>query len=90
MLTVDDVARITRLSKITIRAAVRDGDLSATRLRRRILVSSDDLAAWIDSGKVRAAGAVARAQVPARPAARRRGPAPDPREAVRAMNRHAA
>lgn len=88
MLTVDDVARITRLSKVTIRAAVRDGELVATRLRRRILVHPDDLAVWIDSGKVTADGAIDRIATPTpRPSRQHPG---DPRQAIKNMNKRAA
>lgn len=88
MLTVDDVARITRLSKVTIRAAVRDGELLATRLRRRILIHPDDLAGWIDAGKVAADGTMTRGHIPT-PAPRRQHPG-DPREAIKKLNRKAA
>lgn len=69
MLTVRDVAKITTLSEYTVRAAVRDGDLPASKLRGRILVHPDDLAAWIDNGKI-----IGGTSLP--PAAR---PAPKPR-----------
>jgi excisionase family DNA binding protein len=53
LLTVDDVSRITRLSKYTIRATIREGELKATKLRGRFLVEPADLEAWIDAGRVR-------------------------------------
>jgi excisionase family DNA binding protein len=52
-LTPDDVAAITGLSVYTIRAAVRDGQLRATKPRRRILIHRDALADWLDDNTVR-------------------------------------
>jgi len=58
MLTVADVARITKLTEPTIRLAVRAGELAASKLRGRILIHPDDLAAWIDQGRLRAIDAL--------------------------------
>lgn len=58
MLTVADVARLTSLSPYTVRAAIKDGDLVASKLRGRYLVHPDQLAAWIDDATVRPAGAL--------------------------------
>lgn len=55
LLSVDDVARITGLSMYTIRAAVRAGELSGCKLRGRIRVHPDDLAAWIDESRIQPA-----------------------------------
>lgn len=73
MLTVRDVSRITTLSEYTVRAAVRDGDLVASKLRGRILVHPDDLATWIDNGKLRAAAGL---PANARPTAKAKKKAP--------------
>lgn len=53
LLSVADVARITGLSAYTIRQAVAAGELTASRLRNRIKVHPDDLAAWIDDNRIR-------------------------------------
>jgi excisionase family DNA binding protein len=55
LLTVADVARITKLSVYTIRAAVREGELAATKLRGRVLVKPEDLQAWIDANRIQPA-----------------------------------
>lgn len=55
LLSIADVARITGLSEYTIRAAVRDGELKASKLRNRIRIHPDELAAWVDAGRVQAA-----------------------------------
>jgi excisionase family DNA binding protein len=60
MLTVEDVARLTQLSVCTIRAAVRAGELTATKLRGRIRVKPDDLQAWIDACRITPAPAIPR------------------------------
>jgi excisionase family DNA binding protein len=52
MLTVADVARLTRLSVYTIRAAVRAGELHASKLRGRIRITPDDLADWIADSRI--------------------------------------
>jgi excisionase family DNA binding protein len=58
-LTPDDVADITGMSVYTIRAAVRAGELRATRPRRRILIHRDALADWLDASTVRPGETVA-------------------------------
>lgn len=68
LLTVKDIVRVTQLSAYTVRAAVRALELPATKLRGRILVHPDDLAGWIDAGRVGAP-----------PAAGDRVPCPSPR-----------
>jgi excisionase family DNA binding protein len=55
LLTVEDVARITQLSVYTVRAAVRDCELVATKIRGRIRVDPIDLQAWIDAGRIQPA-----------------------------------
>jgi excisionase family DNA binding protein len=54
LLTVADVARITGFSAYTIRAAIRDGELAASKLRGQWRVHPDHLADWIDSGRAAA------------------------------------
>jgi excisionase family DNA binding protein len=88
MLTVDDVARITRLSKYTIRAAIRDCELVATKLRGRFLVDPADLVEWVDSGRVHPDGTMVRGQVPI-PRPVRPTPAGGARQAVRERRRAA-
>ena len=73
LLSPTDVARITGLSAYTVRAAVRDGELPATKLRGRIRVHPDDLAGWIDAGRVAAASGLDEALAIVSP------PAPAPR-----------
>lgn len=83
LLSVADVAGIVGLSEYTVRDAVRAGELQATKLRGRIRVHPDDLAAWIDQGRthtIRDLPAVAA------PTPRPRGPRLDPREAMRRLN----
>jgi excisionase family DNA binding protein len=84
LLSVADVARITGLSEYTIRAAVRDCDLAATKLRGRIRIHPDGLAAWIDENRVTPTiGAeMLLGQRPAAPSPRTPSDM-DPREAVR-------
>lgn len=69
LLTVDEVAKITGLSAYTIRAAVRDCDLPASKLRGRIRIRPDDLAGWVDANRVTPAGVTERGlrAVPAPP-----------------------
>lgn len=55
LLSVADAARITGFSEWTIREAVRDGELVASKVRRRILIQQHDLAAWIDAGRIQPA-----------------------------------
>lgn len=52
MLTVQDVADITRLSAYTIRACIRAGELRATKLRGRLRVAPGDLQEWIDGNRL--------------------------------------
>lgn len=52
MFSVEDVADITGLKPATIRAAVRDGELAATRLRRRIRIAPTDLSAWLECNRI--------------------------------------
>lgn len=52
LLTPDDVARITGLSIHTVRAAVRAGELPASKLRGRIRIHPDDLATWVDENRI--------------------------------------
>jgi excisionase family DNA binding protein len=93
LLTVDDVARITRLSKYTIRAAIREGELKASKLRGRFLIEPADLQAWIDAGRVQPNPATRsdRDLPPGgyRELVKRRGsavPSSGPREAIKALN----
>lgn len=53
LLSVADVARITGLSAYTVREAVAGGELTASKLRNRIKIHPDDLAAWIDENRIR-------------------------------------
>jgi excisionase family DNA binding protein len=52
LLTVEDVAGLTGLSAYTVRKAIRDGELVASKLRGRIRVDPGDLAAWVDAGRI--------------------------------------
>lgn len=52
LLTVAEVAEFTRLSIYTVRAAIRTGELPASRLRGRLLVDRVDLADWIEANRV--------------------------------------
>lgn len=51
LLTTDDVAALVRLSAETIRDAIRDGDLKASKLRGQWRIHPDDLATWLDNGR---------------------------------------
>jgi excisionase family DNA binding protein len=68
LLTVAAVALRVSLSAYTVRQAIHDGELKASKLRGRWLVHPDDLAEWIDQGRV-ASGHADRARRSARPAA---------------------
>jgi excisionase family DNA binding protein len=91
MLTVDDVARLVGLTSYTVRAAIRDGELRAAKLRGRWRVQRDDLAAWIDAGQAAALPGAALTMTPATAPApsRKTPPVGDPRAAVRARRRAA-
>lgn len=89
LLSVADVAAAVGLSEYTIRAKVRAGDIPACKLAGRIRIRPDDLAAWVDAGRVRPAAAPPRVATPApRPRAPR--PVGTAREAIRASRRQAA
>lgn len=67
-----DVAEITGLSSYTIRAALREGELRGSKRRGRYLIHPDDLAAWIDEGRVVPRGGTVPRGLP-------RSPVPPPR-----------
>ena len=50
LLTVEDVAGITRLAKATIYRLAATGELPSVKLRRRVLFRPDELDAWIRNG----------------------------------------
>lgn len=83
MLSVEQVAQQCGVSQDVVRRAIRRGDLPATKVFNRVRVDEDDLAAYIEQGRV-GGGEVAR----------RRRPAParveSPRGSLQAMNRRAA
>jgi excisionase family DNA binding protein len=54
LLSIAEVATFTGLSEYTVRAAVREGDLPAVKIRRRIRISDADLMAWINAHRVAA------------------------------------
>lgn len=72
-LTVDDVARILKLSPTTVRRHIRSGALPAIRVGRRLRVSESSLA--LGSATGRGASGTTRTQRPASPGARGEGPA---------------
>ena len=53
LLTPQQVADLVSLSAYTVRAAIRDGDLAATKIRGRLRIEPDAVADWIDRGRVR-------------------------------------
>lgn len=57
LLTVRDVAAIVGLSEDAVRDAISDGELKATRLRRRIKITEDAVADWIENGQIQGAPA---------------------------------
>lgn len=90
MLTVEDVARISGFSAYTVRAAIRDGELVASKPRGRYRVHPDNVAAWMDDTTVHGAGVGDDARH--RPIVR---PKPSPpsgsaRDAIRAIRSKAA
>jgi excisionase family DNA binding protein len=89
LLSVEDVARITGLRPPTIRAAVRDGELRATRLRRRQRISNEDLATWLDANVVQATGDIAPLPAACTPRLRTPPPSGGYRQAARERNRAA-
>jgi excisionase family DNA binding protein len=89
LLTPDDVARLTGLSAYTIRAAVRDGELAASKLRGRIRIHPDDLAAWVDESRVRPEGSAPRDMTRPTPHPRVTPPTGGYRAAARAQRRAA-
>jgi len=52
LLSVENVARLTGLSRRTVYRAVEAGELVAYRLRGRVLVSEDSYQAWLDTNRV--------------------------------------
>lgn len=52
LLTVEDVAQVVGLSTESVRRAIRVGELPASKMRRRIRVKSEDVAAWIEATRV--------------------------------------
>jgi excisionase family DNA binding protein len=51
LLSIKDVAAACRLSEKAVRRAIEDGELPAVKLRSRLRISSDDLAAWIEASR---------------------------------------
>jgi excisionase family DNA binding protein len=45
--SIESLARVTDVSRATIRRAISRGDLRATRLNRRVLVLRADVLAWL-------------------------------------------
>ncbi len=90
MLSAADAARITGLSPYTIRAAVRDGELPASKLRGRIRIHPDHLAGWIDNSRITPTPTLdgPRASIPT-PRPRPTVPAGSARQAVRDRKRAA-
>ncbi len=56
LLTVEEVAGITRLAKATIYKLAATGELPSVKLRRRVLFRADELDAWIRGGGERPRG----------------------------------
>lgn len=63
LLTLADVAKITRLSPHTIRAKVREGRLQPTRISRRLLFDTDEVVRFLTDAKDRLANDAAPAAV---------------------------
>jgi excisionase family DNA binding protein len=51
LLSVREVAEACRLSEKAVRRAIDDGELSAVKLRSRLRIMPQDLAAWIAAGR---------------------------------------
>lgn len=64
LMSIDEVADIVGLSPHSVRRAIRDGQLQAIRLRRSLRVHPDDLARWLDDGRLRASGTLADLAMP--------------------------
>jgi excisionase family DNA binding protein len=45
-----DAARVTGLSMQTLRREIREGNLRATRVRKRLLIATADLRNWLAAG----------------------------------------
>jgi len=54
LLSVEEVARLTGLSRRSVYRAVEAGELVAYRLRNRVLVSETSYRTWLDTNRVRA------------------------------------
>lgn len=52
LLSVADVAIVVGMSEHTIRQAIRDGDLIASKLRGRIRIDPQDVHAWINQSTI--------------------------------------
>lgn len=51
LLSIREVATACQLSEKAVRRAIDDGELPAVKLRSRLRVTPQDLAAWIDSSR---------------------------------------
>ena len=56
LLTVEEVAGITRLAKSTIYKLAATGELPSVKLRRRVLFRADEVDDWIRNGGERPRG----------------------------------
>jgi excisionase family DNA binding protein len=52
LLTVDEVSKLTRLHPEVVRREIRHGRLRASRLCRRLRISTSDLQAWIEANRI--------------------------------------
>lgn len=92
LMGVADVAAFTGLTAYTIRQAIRDGELPASKIRGRLRLDSDDVLAWIDDNRVTPAAAASAGQHPRplAPVSRTRPPAGGYRALAKQMREDAA
>ena len=56
-MTLDEAVQIVPVAKITLRRAIKSGDLTAYKIGRQLLVTPSDFEAWIESRRVNPAPA---------------------------------
>lgn len=76
LLSTEDVARIVGLVAYTIRKAIHEGDLRASKVRGQWRIHPDALAEWIDQGQRRQVEMLTARGVAPRPPKPRAGAAP--------------
>ena len=56
LLTVTEVSELAQLHPEVVRRAIRDGELRASAMRRRLRIRTSDYEAWVESNRCYTAG----------------------------------